>query len=209
MRITGLIFIAFSAALLSGCSWDVPIATQWKLRAFDMGTADLTKLRFALRTPEWAAPTPDKTVLVTTFASEGEKDGERNVEIHLHRAAYAKDAEDIANLSQKTGPLDVYEIAPRDLATAQALQAEARKLKAEGRHGHNGVKVDRGLACRKANVPDGAIPIDVFIHPDDEIGWLPLLENYDVRALLKTPEDLRKFEEGAPLCDKHAQRASR
>jgi hypothetical protein len=30
-------------------------------------------------------------------------------------------------------------------------------------------------------VPGGPISIDVCLHPDDEIGWLPLLEDFDLR----------------------------
>lgn len=205
MRAKALLSAVLSALTLSSCN-GVPISTQWKLRNFDLGTADLSAFRIALRTPEWAAPTPDKTVLLATLAPKDGKGEERKVELHAQLAVHAEDAGDIARISQKEGAVAFYEVAAQDLAAARALQAEAQRLKREGGGSEGKVSVERGLVCRRGDAPDGPILVDLFIHPDDSIGWLPAFDGYDVRDLIKTPEDMRKFEEGAPLCDKHTKR---
>jgi len=205
MRVKALISAALSALALSSCN-GVPISTQWKLRNFDLGTTDLSTFRVALRTPEWAVPTPDKTVLVASLAPKDGKGEERKVELHAQRSVHAEDAGDIARLSQKEGAVAFYEVSARDLATARALQAEAQRLKREGGGSDGKVSVDRGAVCRRGDVPEGPILVDLFVHPDDSIGWLPVFDGYDMRPLLKTPEDVRKFEEGAPPCEKHAKR---
>jgi hypothetical protein len=199
MRLRSLIFAALSSMALSCCN-GVPIATQWKLRNFDLGTTNLSTFRVALRAPEWAVATPDNAVLVATL---GPKDGtgeERKVELHTQRALYAEDTAEIARLSQKPGAVAFYEVSARDFATASALQAEAQKLEREG-HGSDGkVTIQRGIICRRSAIPEGPIFIDLFIHPDDTTGWLPLFEGYDMRAMIPKREDLQKFEESAPLC---------
>lgn len=205
MRFNGLFSAFLSALTLSACT-GVPISTQWKLRNFDLGTADLSAFRLALRAPDWAAPTPDKTLLRATLAPKGGTGEGRNVALHAQRALHAEDAGDIARLSQKGGSVAFYEVSARDLATARALQAEAQRLKGEGGGSDGKVSVEGGVVCRRGEIPEGPILIDLFIHPDDSIGWLPVFEGYDVRALLKTPEDVRKFEEGAPPCEKHTKR---
>src|SRR5664279_1368988 len=105
------------ALTLAGCN-GVPLTTQWKLRHFDLGTADVSKLRVALRAPDWATPTPDKTVIE---ASRAQDDGRRELTIHLHRARHADDAAEVARAAKDTTALAVYEIAPRDLAAVRAF----------------------------------------------------------------------------------------
>jgi hypothetical protein len=205
MRVKTLISAALSALTLSSCN-GVPISTQWKLRSFDLDATDLATFRVALRAPEWAVPTPEKTVLLATLAPKDGKGDARSVELHAQRAVHAEDAGEIARLSQKGGGVAFYEVSARDLTTARALQAEAQRLKREGGGSDGKVSVERGVVCRRGATPEGPILVDLFVHPDDSTGWLPVFDGYDVRDLIKTPEDLRKFEEGAPLCDKHALR---
>lgn len=200
MRAHSLISLFLSALALSSCN-GVPIATQWKLRNFDLGAADVSKVRAALRTPNWLVPTPDKSVLVVRLAPRDGNGDEQKIELRLQRAVHPDDARAIASISSKAGPLAFYEVSSRDLAAARAAQDEAQRLKRDDGAKHAKLSVERGVACRRGPVPEGPIPVDLFIHTDDETGWLPVFDEFDLRALLKTPEDLRKFEEGAPLCD--------
>jgi hypothetical protein len=77
--------------------------------------------------------------------------------------------------------LPVYEIAPRERVTRKS-----------------DVKIDKGVGCRKAGVPEEPITIDVYLHADDEIGWLPLLEGFDLRPQIRNDEDRRTFDESVP-----------
>jgi hypothetical protein len=198
------------ALALAGCN-GVPLATQWKLRHFDLGAADVSKIRVALRAPDWTTPTPDKTVIEATRPQDG---GERKLVIHLRRAQHAEDAAEIARLGRDPAPLAIYEAAPRDLAAVRAFQEEAAKAKRDGgagkgerAAGKGEVKTGAGVACRNGAVPEGPIPINVYLHADDETGWLPLLEGYDLRPGVKTEDDRRALDESVPPCGKHAARA--
>ena len=202
MRVISLI-PAVLALALAGCN-GVPLTTQWKLRHFDLGTADVSKLRVALRAPDWATPTPDKTVIEATRLQD---DGERKLTIHLRRAQHADDASEVARVANDPTPLAVYEIAPRDLAAVRAFQEETVKATREGAAHKSNVKIGQGVACRKGAVPEGPIPIDVYLRADDETGWLPLLEGFDLRSQIRTDDDMRVFDESVPPCAKHSVRA--
>jgi hypothetical protein len=190
------------AMALAGCN-GVPLTTLWKLRHFDLGTADVSKLRVALHAPDWATPTPDKTVIEATRTRD---DGQRKLTIHLHRALHANDATEIARVAHDTTPLAVYEVALHDLAAVRAFQEETVKATREGAAGKGDVKIGGGVACRKGAVPAGPIPIDVYLRADDETGWLPLLEGFDLGPQIRNDEDMRAFEESVPPCGKHAAR---
>lgn len=204
MRVSPLI-PPLVALTLAGCN-GVPLMTQWKLRHFDLATADVSRLRVALRAPTWVTPTPDKAVLEATRARD---EGDRKSTIHLRRAQHSNDATELARLTRGATPLAVYEIAPQDLAAVADLQAEAAKAKQEGGGAKGSVTIGSGVACRSGAVPDGPISIDVYLHPDDEIGWLPLLEEFDLRPGIKTDEDWRAFDDSVPPCDAPAVRAKR
>jgi len=188
------------ALLLTGCN-GVPLMTQWKLRHFDLGTADIARMRVALRAPDWATPTPDKAVIEATRSDDA---GERKLSIHLRRAQHANDAIELARLARGAPPLWVYEVAPPDHAAAADFQAEAVKAKQEGRADKGALRIGSGVACRNGAVPDGPIAIDVYFHPDDEVGWLPLLEGFDLRPGLASAEARQHFDDSVPPCPRSA-----
>jgi hypothetical protein len=190
------------ALTLAGCN-GVPLTTQWKLRHFNLGTADVAKLRVALRAPDWATPTPDKAVIEATRTQD---DGERKLAVHLRRARHADDATEVARVAKDMTPLAIYEIAPNDLAAVRSFQEETAKATREGATRKSDVKIGRGVACRNGAVPAGPIPIDVYLHPDDETGWLPLLEGFDLRPQIRNDDDMRAFDDSVPLCGKHTVR---
>jgi hypothetical protein len=53
------------------------------------------------------------------------------------------------------------------------------------------------FACRRTEIPPGPIAIDVFIHADDETGWLPLYADYDARD---GEQDQAVLNEALPPC---------
>jgi hypothetical protein len=188
---------------MAGCN-GVPISTQWKLRGFDLGTADVAQIRVAARAPEWATLTPEKTILVAKQAFDD--GGARALDVHLRRAEHAPDREALARLSPQATSLVVYEVAPRDLAAARAYQQEAQNAKAAGRQGKSEVDVSGDLACRKDEIPEGPVVVDLYFHASDEIGWLPLLEGVDVKPQLTAKKSSEEIARGVPLCAKHAMR---
>lgn len=196
--------VTLIAFALSGCG-KVPVATQWKLRSFRIETADLSSLRVAARGPDWVVPTPNAASIILTHWREGDENAKKVVTVRLRLARRGEDEA----LLQMAGPqaLGVYEIDPRDLPVAVAAQEDAKRMKKEDptpRHGE--ITIDRA-ACRNGGIPAGPIPIDLYVHVDDETGWLPFFQGYDLRP--EPPEDtefLQKFVEHVPPCGKSSNR---
>jgi hypothetical protein len=187
---------------LAGC---IPIATQWKLRHFNPATADIAQLRVAVRPPAWATATPERTVLAAKYEFADGGPG-RTLDIHLRRGAHPEDRVALERLTPAAESLVVYEAAAADLVAIRAFQAEIGKADQGGRHGRGEATVVGSLACRTADIPEGPILVDAYIHASDELGWLPLAEAADLKAYMPANENV---EERAPFCEKPAGRAAR
>ncbi|MBI1868610.1 MAG: hypothetical protein HYS06_10020 [Methylocystis sp.] len=189
---------------LSGCA--VPIDTQWKLKSYKLESANLASLRVAVRAPAWLVPTPDTGKAIVTFWNEGEENAKRVVTIRLQRANHAEDAAPLAQLAGPE-PIAVFEVDRRDLGAARAAQEDARRRREETPGKTHGMVTLEGVGCRKGDIPPGPIPLDVVVHTDDSIGWLPLVEAYDVRPdAAHEKEFAEQFAEHVPLCGKAANR---
>ena len=93
--------------------------------------------------------------------------------------------------------LTVVELAPRSLEAARAAQQETARAKAEGARTRGKLNFSGSFACRRTEIPPGPIAIDVFIHANDETGWLPLYADYDARDGEQEPAVL---DEALPPC---------
>jgi hypothetical protein len=87
---------------LTGCK-GVPLATQWKLRSFEPGKADLAPLRVAIGGPAWLRPTPQEGRFLATVTREGEEAAPHKFEIRLQNASHAEDARQLAELGALAG----------------------------------------------------------------------------------------------------------
>jgi hypothetical protein len=192
------------ATALAGCA-KIPLSTQWKLRSFRIETANLSSLRVAARGPTWLTPTPNAGSIVLTYWREGEEGAKKAASLRLRRASYAED-ESLARIAE-SGPLSFYEIDPRDRAAAAAVQEVAKRMKNESGSPLRGeVTIDRA-ACRNGAIPSGPIPVDLFVHTDDDIGWLPFFRGYDLRPdPAHEAEFMEKFAEHVPPCGKLSNR---
>jgi len=87
------------------------------------------------------------------------------------------------------------------------LQADAVQAKQAGRANKSSLRIGSGVACRNGAIPDGPVTIAVYLHPDDELGWLPLLQEFDLRPGIKNAEDWRALDYSVPPCARPAARA--
>ncbi len=181
---------------LSACN-GASIPTLWKLRNSHMATTDLAKARFALGGPEWLRTTPEKAVVEVRYRRDGDDESKSKLlSLRLRKATHGEDREAL----EKAGgapTLAVIELAPASLAAAGAAQREALRLRAEGAKTRARIHLAGALGCRRGDIPPGPIPINVFIHVDDETGWLPLYNGFDVRGNAKDEAELR---EALPPC---------
>ncbi len=180
---------------LSACN-SASIATQWKLRNFNITTADLAHTRFALAGPPWTTVTPENAVIEVNYWRDGEDAvNAKSLALHLQKAVHVSDND---ALSQAGAPsLAVIELAPASLAPARAAQQEAVRLRTDGAKMRGKIHLAGALACRRREIPPGPIQIDVYIHADDETGWLPLYAGFDVRD---QTADRGALNEALPAC---------
>ncbi|CAN2535187.1 hypothetical+protein [Methylocapsa aurea] len=185
------------AACLSGCN-GVPLATQWKLRSYDLSTADVAPLRVALRAPDWLEPTPASARVVATYWRDGEEEARHVLTIRLIGSERAEDAPVLAGQdAAASGRLVVFEADRRDLAAIRAAQEEASRWRASRAQTHGSLDLTGGLFCRRAEIAKGPLLFDVYVHADDGLGWLPLLLGHDAHP---SDADERKLADFMPPC---------
>lgn len=198
------IFLPAALALgLSACNDGVPLSTQWKLRSYNLATADIAPLRIAVAAPDWMEPTPEKGQVVADYWRDEEPGAKRALTVRLARAAHREDAPALAQLGGEPGRFAIFEADRRDLAAIRAAQDEGRRWKEENSKGRGDLRLDGALYCRRGEIPKGPIPIDIYVHTDDEIGWLPLLTQYDAH---RPGSDEKKLDESLPPCAKRTAR---
>ncbi len=195
--------VILPALSLSGC---IPPSTAWKLRNFKLATADVAKIRVAVRMPDWLTPTPERA-FIGYYRSPPESTEPPTLKIHLQRAHAAADVAALAKLAPGDAAFVIVEAATRDLPAISALQDAAKKRLSEGvKPGSDGDRLELkdNIACRKIDIPGGPILIDLWVHPDDEIGWLPIYQQFDIGpGLEKTQKEHPEIMEAAyPPCDK-------
>ncbi|HMK90394.1 MAG TPA: hypothetical protein VK446_12285 [Methylocystis sp.] len=200
MRRLLLLALSFTLAACDAA----PLSTQWRLRSFDLNTADLSQLRLAVRGPEWIVPTPETAALELRYWLGDDESRAERVSLRLHRGAHAGDGAALAQFNSP-GALAVYELAPGSLSRAHELQLDALRLKAQGRT-HGRIHIAGAVACRRGEIPPGPLLIDAFIHADDETGWLPLLSRYDVRGDMRDPAAEAELERLIPPCGEKSAR---
>jgi len=190
---------AFLASLflsLAACN-GAPISTQWKLRDFNASTADLAQLRVAIRGPDWVTPTPENAAIEVRYWRDGGDEARaQTLALRLQRAAHPGDRETLTALGGAPS-LTILELTPRSLGAARSAQQEAARFKTEGARTRGRMIMSGSFACRRTEVPVGPIAIDVFIHANDETGWLPLYADYDARD---GEQDQAVLDEALPPC---------
>ncbi len=193
---------ALLALMLAACN-GAPLSTQWKLRDFNLATADLAQVRVAARGPDWLSPTPENATLDLRYWRDGGDEAQaRRVALHLRRGAHAGDQEALAALGGAPS-LTIIELSPSGLAEARAAQREAARLKAEGAKLRGAMVTAGALACRRVEIPPGPIAIDAFIHANDEIGWLPLYKDFDTR---QGEQDQAALDRALPPCPEKSKK---
>ncbi|MGA8170158.1 MAG: hypothetical protein WB816_04900 [Methylocystis sp.] len=192
------IFLLALLLPLAACN-GAPISTQWKLRNFNLATADLAQTRVAMRGPDWLTPTPENAIVdVRHWRDGGDESQARDIVLHLQRAVHPGDREALAAVGGAPSPT-IVELAPKSLDVARAAQQEAARLKAEGAKTRGKLSFSGSFACRLTDIPSGPIAIDIFIHADDETGWLPLYADHDAR---QGEQDQAVLDKALPPCPK-------
>lgn len=189
LRLVLVLLLVFVAGLLAGGCGHVPVATMYKLWSFDVATADPAAIRAAVRGPAVLAPRPGGAKLTVTV----KRPDRAAPEVHEFGLAEAQDAQEMRQLTrfQRAGyPLAAYRLSSPDIARMKSLQSDLRAAKARGDkwQGSLGVAMQ---ACTRGPLPEGALLSSTYLKLDEEAGYLPVLEDIDLRKEIG-PEKLEK-----------------
>jgi hypothetical protein len=197
------------ATALAGCG-HVPLTTIYRLRAFNITTADPEVLRAAVRLPDVLSPT-QSGVKLTVSAGRGAEADRQVYELVLKEVTEPAELGPLASERRTGNHIHVYRIDPADVPRIRAAQAEA--LRNPGKGGTLAVKA---AACRRGDLPAGAILTTTYIKIDEEHGFMPLLKDVDIRAEVPRGEDISEkvlmcetFTNGAASLSAPAPKAGR
>lgn len=176
--------VLFSFTALPGCS-HVPLATIAKLITFDASTADPAVLRAAVRLPPSLVPRPLGVVLTVEMNKAGGRPPEK-LDLVLLEVRDADELKPLALFRRDGTQLHAFRLSEEDIARVRRLQADSRA------NGVTGGKIAVGAkACRNGDLPKGPILTSSYLRLDLANGYMPLIEDFDLRAEL-TAADLDK-----------------
>lgn len=167
------------AALVGGCM-HMPVATIAKLWSFDMTTADPAVLRTAVRGPDVLRTRPGGVKLVLTTWHDGAPQRTTRTFV-LEEIAEAEELARLQRHRRKGEAIAAFRLAAADIAVMRGLQQENRAAAAGAKtkaRGSIGVSAD---ACRAGPLPSGPILTTTYLLLDPADGYLPLLEDVDLR----------------------------
>lgn len=166
--------------LLSACT-AIPVKTLYKLATTDPMTLDPKIIRTAARMPNWLEPRNNGATLDISAQIEGEKLNKATFILQAVPLALAE--KDLAAKAQPGFDLYVYRVNPDDLTRLEAFRESIRAKKAAGAKvkGSMSASVD---ACHKGEIKAGAILVSNYLRLDMQEGYLPVIEDYDLRKEL-------------------------
>lgn len=167
---------------LSGCM-HVPVATVYKLATFDILNANPAVIRAAVRYPSALMVRPGGVILSVTTERRGEK--AKSIETFILEEA--KDANELAAIARyrRDGMMvATYRLADGDVVRVRDLLTQHREMaKQGGQPGTKGIGV-AATACHKGALPAGPILTSTYLKLDAADGYLPILEDLDLRSQL-------------------------
>ncbi len=179
LRSPALLLLTLAVTFAAGGCGHVPVGTMYKLWSFDVATADASAIRAAIRFPAALSPRPGGAKLTVTS-----KDRAGNApKVMAFVLEVLKDPAEIKELDRlgRTGSrVTAFKLSGADIETVRRLQSEilySRKT-SENRSGSFGVSID---ACHLGGIPNGALLSSTFLKLDSAGGYMPLLEDIDLR----------------------------
>lgn len=180
LMLSAVLLLSF---LAGGCS-HVPVATLYRLWSFDFAHADPGAIRAAIRVPAALMPRPGGAKL--TLKHDGA--------VETFKLEEVTDAAETARLAPyvRSGyPITAYRLSAGDVQRLKQLQNEINARRASGDKdagGTLGVGID---ACSRKALPQGALLSSTYLKLDDEVGYMPLVEDIDLRQQIPA-QDLAK-----------------
>ena len=197
------LLVAPLAASLAACG-HMPVSTIWALRNFDAATLEPSALRAAIRIPEMLEPQPRGVTLTVGWWRDGEEKAKHETKFVLRESTAPEDVAPLAGEKKPGARIYVYRVDPADYAEIRAIQKRSLEEKARNpgkTHGSFGVGAD---ACRRGELPEGALPTTTFLRTQPSGAYLTVLKDVDLRAAVTAEKPLDAL---LPPCGKLTSRA--
>lgn len=184
LRMVLVLAVVFLLSLLAGGCGHVPVTTMYKLWSFDFAVADPGAIRAAIRVPAALAPKPGGAKL--TLEHGGVTDT-----FILEEVADRQELALLSPYARSGHPVTAYRLAPGDVKRLKDLQKDINARRAAGDSKAAG-KLAVGIeACRRKALPEGALLSSTYLKLDAEAGYMPLVEDVDLRKEIP-PDALAK-----------------
>lgn len=179
VRLSLTLFVYLFLAACNGAS----LQTIWKLRDVDLGTLEPTKVRIAINAPKWMEPMLDDLQLAVVTQPSG-----RETTTSLFQLRMVDRPEDLAAIHSAglaADNLSIFEFVPQELKRIRQFQSQMIALKKTEDSGVESYQLQRkGRAVCLSFPPPGApTAVDIYLHPTDEIGWVLIERDVDIREL--------------------------
>lgn len=178
-RVTAAGTFALACTLLvAGCG-HIPVSTMYKLWSFDTATADPAGIRAAIRIPAALRPRDGGAKLTITTRGPGDTKPEVTSFV-LKEVSNPAELRHLDRFQRAGYPITLYKLSEADAASLRQMQQQIRKARetSEKREGSLGVSID---ACHAGGLPPGAILSSTYLRLDTETGFMPLLDDVDLR----------------------------
>jgi len=188
--------IAALAALALAACGHVPITTMIRLRSFYFATFDPAALRAAVGVPDALQPRPEGAKLIVMVKLGDEPP--RTETFLLKRLTAPADLAPLGPFARPGATIYAYALDPADVAKLKDLQAEGRRARAEhpGRNAMT-IRIEPNI-CRVAPLPDSSVLSTTYIRPDEEIGYLVLAGEVDLREAMASAG--KNLDRDTPSC---------
>jgi hypothetical protein len=196
-------FPVFLAFALAGCA-SIPMSTMYNLWNFDPWQSDFRTWRAAARIPQVGAEAikPRIVMKIETWR-DGQKTRTEDVFV-LQPTDDPADVNPLAKERRAGTSLTAYRIDPNDHARLGALRSRvlASRKAADGLHGSLAITA---AACGQVETaPKGKFPVSTFLLVDRVDGYNPMIVDYDLGEVLRSPEARKEM---ASACS-HAEKAA-
>lgn len=169
-------------ASISACASVNPVGLA-KLAALDPLSADPQQISIAARLPEaLKLRTGDLVMIVKTNGVEGPD--------AIDETFYLAVAEAVAGDAGVIAPgdgerLQTARVAPQDVERLRATQANARTMKAAGKHkGKGSLTVSAKGGCKTSELGEGALKMNIYMQTETSGEWFPMVSALDLRRAL-------------------------
>lgn len=180
-------FPVFLAFALAGCA-SIPMSTMYNLWNFDPWQSDFRTWRAAARLPQAGSEVIKPRIVMKI---ETWRDGQKNRTEEVFVLQPTDDPSDVNPLAKERRPgtsLTAYRIDPADHARLETLRARVIASRKTADSLHGSLSITAAACGQNELAPKGKFPVSTFLLVDRADGYNPMIVDYDLGEVLRSPE---------------------